>query len=39
MKKSMVRHTLFVSILVLLLLLEAGLVREVYLAGFGGYGP
>ncbi len=37
MKKSMVRHTLFVSILVLLL--EAGLVREVYWACFGGYGP
>ena len=39
MKKSIVRHALFVSILVLLLLLEAGLVREVYWAGFGGYGP
>ncbi len=39
MKKSIVRHALFVSILVLLLLLEAGLVREVYLACFRGYWP
>ncbi len=35
MKKSMVRHALLVSILVLLL--EAELVREVYSACFGGY--